>query len=233
MDLDRIDAERRGPMVVREHGELVPLPAATELPWRVVAAAIGDVHFFATTIWPAGYHLTGWKLELAQQGWIWHNGLPELDQARRLVYMYQRYYTGVEYDLRHHLGLSAGDLWRERRWRELLNYIDQLPTNSQMNRLLSQDEEHMEQILRSSGSRSGGRAKPSMADWSLTNSLLSTLIDAVNKNTAVNQAIANPKGPKPRVEPTPRPATVAEKIERKITRERHDEMVSILLPNRR
>ena len=88
----------------------------------------------------------------------------------------------------------------------------------------------MTQLLkRNKGTGSG---KPSMADWSLTNSLLASLVDAVHKNIAVQQGIANPKAPKPHVEPYPRPATVTEKIEQRLRKEAHEDMVSKLLPNR-
>ncbi len=216
-------------MVVRSRGGLVTLPAASELPWRVVGAATADPHAFALMVWPREARLAARDIPAVQEAWIRHNDLPPFPQVRRLVYMIEKYYTGIEYDLRHHLRVSAGELWRDRRWRELLNYIDQLPTNSQMNRLLSTDEEHMEALLRQKRG-DDGPARPSMADWSLMNSQLAQLIDAANRNTATQQAIANPKGPKPRIDPSPRPATAAEKVERKLQKARHEEMVGLLLP---
>ena len=59
-----------------------------------------------------------------------------------------------------------------------------------------------------------------------------SLVDAVNRNTAVNQSIANPKGAKPKLQPYPRPYSAAEKVQRKIQKEAHEEMVSLLLPGR-
>lgn len=231
MDLDQIDFERRGPMLVGHNRIVITLPAATELPWRQVVTVADDLMLFGALVWPNDVRISVRKLELVQRAWMAHNGLPEVPQMRRLTSMVQRYHDGIEFDFRTHFRLSFGDLFRERRWREILNYLDQLPANSQMNRLLSLDEEYMESVLRSQKGDQGP-SRPSMADWSLTNSLLATLIDAVNKNTATQTAIANPKGAKPRIEPTPRPLSLVEKIERRIQKERHEEMVGRLLPGK-
>lgn len=231
MSLDQIDYEKTGPMTVQLAGSEVVLPAASEFPWRLVVAAAEDLRFFGSIVWPTNVRVSLTQLRKVQHAWLSHNGLPEVAQMRRLIYMMERYSKGIEFDLRAHLQLSLGELWRGRRWRELLNYIDQLPSNTQMNRLMSQDEEHMTAIMRSQkGEQSSA---PSMADWSLLNSQIATLIDAVNRGTAVQQAIANPKGAKPKIVPMPRPATAAEKVEKRLTKERHEEMVSLLLPGRR
>lgn len=231
MDLDRLESERGGPWVVLERGRVVVVPAATTLPYKTVSAGLMSPHAFATLIWPADAELTAWKVEAAQRGWVAHNGLPEPAQMKRLVYMLEKYGEGVEVDLRAHYRLSLGDLWRARRWRELLGLIDHLPTNSHMNRLLSNDEEYMEQVLKND--KSTGPSRPSMAEWSLTNNLLATLIDAVNKNTVTQIGIANPKGQRPKVEPQPRPATVAEKVRLRLTKQEHESMVGMLLRDRK
>jgi hypothetical protein len=233
VDLDLIDAERHGPMRVIERGEIVVLPDAADLPWKTVAGSIDNPHFFYAHVWPAGAALTAWKLEAVQHAWVRHNGLPEIGQVRRLVYMLQRYYDGIEYDLHNHLGLSAGQLWRDRRWRELLAFIDRLPTNTHMNRLLTSDEEHMESLMRNEGKAGPGAGRPSMSEWGQLEAMVATLIDAVNRNTATQQAIANPKGAKPQVTPYPRPYSAADKLRTKIQKEDHEQMVSILLPKGR
>lgn len=231
MNLDRLDAEVGGPMLVALAGEILTLPAAAELSWREMIAASTSRQFFHALVWPKGVRVSVRLLDQVRPRWVSHNGLTDQSQTQRLVYMFSKYYSGIEYDLQHHLGVSAGQLWRDRQWRVLLGYIDQLPGNSHMNRLLSSDEEYMENLIRNQG-ESSGPGKPSMAEWSLTNSLLSTMIDELRRNTATQIAIANPKGPKPRVDPMPRPATAAELVRRKIQKESHEHFVGILLPNR-
>jgi len=235
LDLDQFDAEAAGPMRVRDGDDVVVFPAATEFHWRTVAAACRELDAFVALIWPADWpvrHWLRWKVEVIRLAWIRHNGLVEMPHLQRLVYMMEKYADGIEYDLRHHLDVSAGELWRARRWRELLAYIDMLPTDSHKNRLLTQDEEHMEAILASQkGDR--GDARPSMADWGQLESMIAVLIDAVNRNTEVTHAVAPGKKQPLRIGNYPRPATAAEKVERAIQKKKHEEMVALLLPGKK
>jgi hypothetical protein len=232
MDLDALDGETGGLMRVRHGKHVVTLQPATDLSWQGAMAAAVDAYDFGRRVWPIAHRLPYRALKQVQTAWRRHNGLPDTPAScRRLAYMMSKYGDGVEFDLRNHLGLSAGELWRGRRWREMLAYIDMLPTNSHMNRLLVSDEEYME-IVVLQREKNPTPSRPSMAEFSMTNSLLMQLIDAVNLNTAINKAIANPKGPKPRIDPVPRPYTAEEKVSRQIQKARHEELVSMLLPKR-
>jgi len=233
LDLDQLDQERGGTLWVRNAGETIPLRPASSLPWKATVQATGSVNYFMDFVWPRAVPVVRWRAVAAHAAWIRHNGLPVIDQQRRLVYMMQKYGEGVEYDLRHHLGVSAGQLWRDRRWRELLGYIDNLPANSQMNRLLSNDEEYMEAAL-SKRKGGDGPARPSMADWGQLESQMATLIDAVNRNTMVTHAVGAGKKAQPiKIDPFPRPATAAEKVEKRLQKKRHEELVGLLLPAKR
>lgn len=230
MDLDQLDAEKLGPLAVLLDGELQTVPSAGDLHWKTVLAAIGSPHYFSLLVWPPDVPLKSWQIEAAQAAWCRHNGLPSIDQARRLIFTLEKYYSGIEYDLGTR-GISLRELWRARRWRELLNYIDLLPTDSHKNRLMTADEEYMEAVIRASA-QGGPRTGPSMADWSQTNAMLAVLIDAVNRNTAVTQAVAQSKGPKPSFDPYPRPITAADRVRYRMEKEAHQSMVSMLLPDR-
>ncbi len=239
MDLDRLDAELGGPMRVQLGGQVVELVAATALPWGYVASVLGDPMMFAALIWPAGQPIKWWQIAVVQEAWARHNGLPAADQARRLLYMVQKFGDGIEYDLRAHLaGVNLGDLFRGRRWRELLNLLDQLPQDTHMNRLLTTDEEYMEAVLGDAEPADNDEAKtpaPSMAHWSQTNALLAVLIDEVRRLTATNQGLAGAKNPK--FEPYPRPVSAAQAImlrrEEERRRAKHNELVALLLPKGR
>lgn len=235
MDLDQFDAELAGPMRVKDGDAIVVIQPATEFHWRAVAAACHDLDAFVGLIWPPETpvrHWKRWKVDVIHRAWIRHNGLVAMPDLQRLVYMMERYTDGIEYDLRNHLGLSAGEMWRQRRWRELINYIDLLPTDTHKNRLLTQDEEHMEAII---ASQKGdlGDTKPSMAQWGQLESMVAVLIDAVNRNTEVTHAVAPGKKRPLRIAPYPRPATAAEKVEMQIQKKKHEEMVALLLPGKR
>lgn len=234
MDLDQVDLERGGDYFVRSEGAIVTVPAATGFNWRQVVSAIKDPFYFAALVWPASASLMAWKVDLVHQGWIRHNGLTAADEVPRLIMLMERYFDGIEYDLQSRLGEDAGELWRQRKWRKLLGYITSLPADTQMNYLLSQDEEYLEHAMRAQEkNRTGGSATapgPSMAEWNLTVSLLAQVVDAVNRNTEVTKAAA---GGKPsQVRPVPRPTTAAERIGNRIQREAHEEMSAILLRNR-
>ena len=232
-DLDVLDAEVGGPMGVLHLGEVITLRPATDMHWGEVLQAATTVWRFMASCWPPARRLSYAELCRMHEAWRRHNGLPDPDQCNRLAYMIDRYRKGIEYDLRNHLQVSLGELWRGRRWRELLDYIDMLPTNSHMHRLLTSDEEYMERVLESKSADDERSGRPSMADWSLTNSLLAQVIDAVNRNTATNRGIAQQgKGEPPRYDPVPRPYTAADKVQHRINQRKHEEMVRALIPGK-
>jgi hypothetical protein len=232
MDVDLLDAEVGGPMGVLHLGEVITLPAATDLHWTQVLNASTNIWKFMSTCWKPERRLSYIDLGLLWEAWRKHNGLPGPDQCSRLAYMIDHYLKGIEYDLRNHLQVSLGELWRARRWRELLVYIDMLPTNSHMHRLLTTDEEYMERVLTSKQERDEERSgRPSMADWSLTNSLLAKLIDAVNRNTQITVSAAGNKQSLG-LQPEPRPWTAADKVNHRIQQSRHEDMVKMLIPGR-
>lgn len=229
MTPDQLDAEKRGPMAALVDGEPHQIPPATELPWKLVVACATSPHWFALVAWPRDVKLKAWQIEVAQDAWRVHNGLPEASQVKRLVYMIEKYHDGLEYDLRTKVGVSLGELWRDRRWRELLVYIDHLPTDTHKNRLMTNDEEYMAAVMEQS---QRGDGRPSMAEWGQTNIQLAMLIDAINRNTAVTQAVANPKAGMPKIQPAPRPSTVMEKLEFKKSQREHESMNAMLLRGR-
>lgn len=231
-DLDALDREIGGPMRVRHRGHIVVLPAASEVTWQTTVTSAVSTSMFGRQIWPLKTRISYIDLRSVQNAWRIHNALPTGPQCQRLIYMMQRYGSGIEFDLRNHLSVSATELFRGRRWREMLNYIDMLPTNSHMNRLLMADEQYMEMVVEQQEKSPPGASRPSMADFSLTNNLLMQLVDAVHVNTAVNRGIANPKGPRPRIDPLPRPYSAADKVRANLQKKQHEEMVSILLPKR-
>lgn len=230
MDLDQLDAERGGPFTVLVDGEPRVVPPASALGWKSVVAAATSPHWFSLLAWPADVRLKGWQIEAAQHAWCVHNGLPEPAQVRRLVKMIEDYGVGIQYDLRDKLGVSLGQMWRDRQWRELLDYIDLLPTNSHKNRLMANDEAYMEAVMGAKGGETSNR--PSMADWSPEVSGLARLIDAVNRNTMVTQAVAGVKGSKLSLPPEPRPQTAADKVSYRKSQQEHESMNAMLLRDR-
>jgi hypothetical protein len=234
VDLDRLDLERGGPLLIREQGAVVVVPPASEFTWQQVAMAIMDARYFGVYIWPQEYPLRfGW-IDYAQQSWCRHNGLTDLAETRQLVHMAGRYFEGIEWDLRTRCGISAGELWRERRWRELYSYIKQLPSDSRVNHLIANDEEYLEKALANQDKNrtpgQSGPSGPSMAEWNLTNALLTKLVNAVRQNTEVTKAAAGGKAGN--IQPERGPVTAADKVLNRLRQREHEEMSAILLRNR-
>lgn len=229
MDLEVLDRERGGPLLVRFNGATVALPSAVDLSWRAVMLALTDNAAFVQLVWPEDIKVPIWQAELAQQRWVEHNGLPDPGAARWLAGVLSRYYDAIEYDLMGKLRLRLGDLWRERRWREMVGYIRGLPNNSRFGEALMADEEYLEAVL----ARQKDDDKPSgpkLSEWSLLNSQMARLIDAVNRNTEVTRAAA---GGKPsNISPEARPITAAERVKARMQRTQHESMVSLLLRDR-
>jgi hypothetical protein len=230
VDLNQLDAEKHGPMTVVAGGRRYVLPAASDFGWKRVAEVASNPHYFALLVWPREAPIKAWQIEAAQRAWCDHNGLPAPQQIQRLVMMMEKYGEGIEYDLPHHLpGVNAGQLWRDRRWRELLSYIDQLPSNSHKNRLMMTDEDFVRSIAKTGFS---GDGRMSISDFGPTERILADLVDTVKHNTMVTQAVAGGKGPKPTMDPYPRPVSALPKIEREMRIAEHEQMKSLLLRNR-
>jgi hypothetical protein len=227
VDLDRLDAELGGEMVVQLGNRKITLPSARTVPWKHLPAMMQDPLAFAALFWPADAPLQWWQLVPVRDAWARHNGLPDAKQVSRLLFMLGRFGDGIEYDLRNHLGISMGVLFRERRWRELLNLIDQLPQATHLNRLLTTDEEYMEAAIRQE--KGGGSSAPSRAEWGQVEELLAKVVDAINRLTVTERGLAGDKTAKT-PPPLARPKSIREDIEQRIIKERHQSMVDMLLP---
>ncbi len=107
-----------------EHHDLV---APQDLPHEHVIAACQDWRQFARLVVGRDRKMTRSELQLLQASWVARAGLLQGDDLQRLVWLVRTFRAELEYDLRRQLGLSLGELWRGRRWRELLGYVDHLP----------------------------------------------------------------------------------------------------------
>jgi hypothetical protein len=231
VDLDQLDAEKGGPFSVRLQGRRIVLPESSSLPWKAVASTIASPHGFMEHVWPFDIGVPAWMVELLHERWCIHNGLTGLEETKRLVYTVNRYADAIEFDLRDKLNLSLGQLWRDRQWRQLMNYIDSMPSNSMTSQALANDKEHLRMVLKQ-GAKQKGAGGPRLADWDLAASQRAALIDAVNALRITTVGLARTRGPKPSFEPQARPRTAIDEIEYETRKAEHQGMVSILLPHK-
>lgn len=129
--------------------------------------------------------------------------------------------------------LDLATEWRTRRWRRLLNIIDQLPRESRYFEARVNDDESVAMALEAEATGvSRGTTEPvrRMADWSAEVELLTI---AVNRLGEIAQAVAMLGGAKPgRLPLAPIPTTAFERVRRRKLTKQHKSLVARLLPHR-
>jgi hypothetical protein len=118
--------------------------------------------------------------------------------------------------------------WRARRWRRLLDIIDQLPRDSRYVEAVSQDEELAESLLEHSPAEPNGKPERRLSEWSATVELLTSILNRLGE---VTQALAALGGAKPRkIQPAPVPTTMIEKLRKRRRERNHRALVARVLP---
>ena len=127
--------------------------------------------------------------------------------------------------------MDLGELWGARKWRKLLNLIDQLPGNTRLAEAISNDEEHVEAIIAArEHSDSSGPSGPPLSEYNPMVERLDRLIDAVGQNTAATIAAAGAKPPT--IPPQPRPTTAFDTVKHRRRLAQHDALTARLLRRR-
>lgn len=120
--------------------------------------------------------------------------------------------------------------WRQRRWRRLLDIIDQLPRDSRYIEAVSLDEDVAEALLEHD-TGDDRKVKPvrRMSEWSPTVELLTAIL---NRLAEVAQAIAALGGAKPRAIPSaPMPTSVLERMRKRRRERQHKALMARILPH--
>lgn len=114
-------------------------------------------------------------------------------------------------------------LWRDRRWRFLLNLVDHLPRDSAYGQAIADDDE-LAAVAASDGSSS-----PAVSEWSSEVELLAAVYDRLGD---VINAVAASGGGKPvRVRPWPRPLTAADRAAKRRKRDAYADIIARVLPD--
>lgn len=239
-NIEIVEAASGGPFVVqstppgyapRQH--VITDPA--DLSFMEVLLALKNEH----APLPDDLRAAEWKRALIFERWSAHYDLPDFQSAQRLAYLVDRYRSALVYDLRT-LGVDLGELWRQRRWRTLLDLIDHLPPHSWYSAAVSGDVEHAEMIAESLAARAeeGEQTNegPSLQSWTPEVAAITRLTDEVRRLHYIIPAVQGDKGVKP-PEPLPRPHTPLEAaIKRASFNKRmaqHKALAARLLPHKR
>lgn len=184
---------------------------------------------------PEGPSITA--LEAAFDRWRISWDLPDFDDAYRLVYMADNHYQAMAYDL-HTRGIDLGTWWRQRRWQDILNIIDHLPSHSWFSTALSLDEEYARVAAEAmAGQKQDAEPSgPHMTTWTPEVAAIVNLTDAVRslEHTVVAVQAGKAAGKPP--EPLQRPKTAMEMAVKRASfaarKAKHDALVARVLPKK-
>ena len=238
--LERADAAKGGPFVVRWNDELWLMPDPVDLPFMEVLSRLA--YGLPETPTEGETPFPQWKLSTLLQAWSAHYDLPDIRQAQRLAYLVDHYFDELTYDFAHQLhGLDFGDLWRRRRWATILRYIDRLPPDCWYSDAVARDPEHKKALIEAMAEREaasdndGPPPKPPWIGWSNEVSVLTSLRDDIRQLMYVTLAVAGnkqaqPPAPLDRPEhPTEQAAAVASN---RAAKAKHKALVARMLPHK-
>lgn len=237
-NIDILEDATGGPFVVRLGGERYTLVAPQDLHWQHVLACLDAETAPGTPFDADGFK--PWHLPLVFGGWSAHYDLPDVNSGKRLAYLIDRHRSALVADLQMYFDVDLGSLWRARRWRTLLDYIDHLPGHSWFSAAISNDEEHATMLAESMAQREkegeAAPSGPSLQTWTPEVAMLTALRNDVRYLTYVTQAAAGDKAAKP-PPPLPHPTTALENAMQRVQfqsrKASHEALVARMLPNKR
>ncbi len=121
-----------------------------------------------------------------------------------------------------------GTEWRARRWRRLLNWIDNLPRHSAFHEALSNDEQFAGMLMKLPEKKTGPVRL--MREFTPEVEVQSVIADRLAE---LIQAVGATKGAKPKqIRLQPRPVTAMQRINARRRKSKHESIVARMLPHR-
>jgi hypothetical protein len=119
-------------------------------------------------------------------------------------------------------------MWRQRRWRKLLNVIDHLPRHSALTEAIADDEALAAVLLESPPAKTGARRR--MSEYTAEVETLSAAVDRLGE---LIQVVAATRGAKARrIPPAPRPVTAMDRLRARRRIDKHYAVVARVLPHK-
>lgn len=122
-------------------------------------------------------------------------------------------------------------MWRSRRWRRLLNILDQLPRTSAYAQALALDEDLAEQVSELPDTERKAQWSRSHRDYTPEVEMLTAVFDRLGELIRVTAAVHGSRGKPPPL--GPRPAYAVDRVRRQLARQRHQDVVGRLMKNRK
>lgn len=118
-------------------------------------------------------------------------------------------------------------MWRQRRWRELLNILEMLPRTSAYAQAIATDEDLAEELANYPDDRRAGKWARSHRDYSAEVEMLSAVFDRIGELVRVVAASRGARGQP--AQAAPRPVSAIERVRKRMTVERHRALVARVL----
>jgi len=146
---------------------------------------------------------------------------------RRLAFYLERYFRPLEADFRsEYSGLNLGQLWREGKYRMMLDLIAELPQSSRFAAAVATDEEHVELILEAQKDQPEKDYAPPLTGWATENEQLAQVVDLLGGVIAV---LVKANGGNPaRTKPSARPRTAFADVAERQAVSRHKSTVELV-----
>jgi hypothetical protein len=141
-----------------------------------------------------------------------------------------RYGQAIERDLLERYSVDLAAEFHGRRWRRLLNLIDNLPRNSAYVQAMVEDDDYADAVVAHEKPHERPKPRRYMAEWSVEVELLSSVLDRLGELISVSMVAAGAKKA-PKVAPAPRPMTAFERARSKRRWQNHNALVSRVLPD--
>lgn len=146
---------------------------------------------------------------------------------RRLVFYLERYFRPLEADFRsEYSGLNLGQLWREGKYRMILDLIAELPQRSRFAAAVATDEEHVELILEAQKDQPETEYAPPLAGWETSNEQLAQVVDLLGG--VISVLVKANGGNPPKAKPVPRPRTAFSDVRERQATTRHKATVELV-----
>lgn len=225
----------QGPLKLPAGDIVFEMVSPAELSLATILDALsGPTRFVELILDGFDRRLTMTQLEAVMERWLTHHGLVGGKELARLMFVLERYGAEIEWDLQRELRVDVGQLWRDRHWRKLLSWIDQLPRATRYHQAVGDDEEHaieLAKAYRAAGQEQDGpppKPAPPLSTWTPEVELLTGLLDqlAILTWTMQNQNADNPSKPPPRA---PKPVTALQRVLARMAKEEREEQHSSLV----
>jgi hypothetical protein len=237
LNLRALEAAHGGDFRFQHAGESFSIVGPEKLTVEQVAVILDTEHI------PGIPNMPRWKRDALFSQWVAHYDLPPLNDLRRLIYLVDRYRDALEVDLQSQYRIDLVAIWRQRRWRFLLNLIDHLPRNTWYHQAVLDDPEHVQALIdaemRQEQEKSEGAepAGPPLHTWSPELEAITNVLDAVRGVSHTVAAVNSEKGKTPQPpKPSPRPSSALDRARKKAKAERkqarHESLVARMLPHK-